>query len=314
MDKNLINPASDQRIEMFHEEFTLNARDGTRLFAQGWRPAQIPKAAICLVHGIGEHSGRYEYVGEFFARRGCALLALDLRGHGRSEGQRGHSPSLDILIDDIGRLHSEAVRRHPRVPLFLYGHSLGGVLAINYVLRHKPTLNGAVIASPALQNAIAEQRWKVAVARVLGSLFPRLTLPTDIDPACVSRDESVVQALLGDRLVHRDITLGLGKCGLAAMSWAVEHAGDWTLPVLVMHGTADRLAFPSGSEEFARRVSGDCTLKMWPSCYHELHNEPEREQVLLYGLEWMEQRCDSLLRTQISGEVRTPTPCSTPTN
>jgi alpha-beta hydrolase superfamily lysophospholipase len=162
---------------------------------------------------------------------------------------------------------------------------------INYALRQRPVVRGVILASAALRNAVAEQRFKVLVAQLLGGWFPRTRIPLGVDLAAgLSRSPSVAQSFRGDPLAHQRITLGLGKCGLAAMTWALDHAGEWQLPVLIMHGTHDRLADPAASETFAAKVRGDCTLKLWPNLWHELHSEPEKDEVFTYALDWIEHR------------------------
>ena len=134
---------------MQHIEFTQQAPDGIQFYFQGWQPETPPKAVVCLVHGLGEHSGRYAHVAAALNDAGYALLGFDLRGHGKSGGPRGHTPSYETLMDDIGRLLAEAAHRYPGRPQFLYGHSLGGNLVLNYALRRKPGIGGVVATSPA---------------------------------------------------------------------------------------------------------------------------------------------------------------------
>lgn len=271
-------------------ETTLKAFDGLDLYCRGWIPDKTPKALICLVHGLGEHCGRYAHVAEFFNRAGYALISFDLRGHGRSGGPRGHTPSFEAFMQDMDCLFQEAERRHGGLPRFLYGHSLGGILVLNYALRRKPALKGVVATSSGLRTALEQQKVKVTLARVLGTVFPAGTLPSGLDPATISRDPQVVAAYRADPLVHDSVSFGMGKYILDAIRWAFEHAAEFPLPLLLVHGTADALAFPRGSEEFAALVPKDCTLKLWPGLYHETHNEPEKAQVLEYTLEWLDAR------------------------
>ncbi|MFN3741580.1 MAG: lysophospholipase [Anaerolineales bacterium] len=262
--------------------------DGLALLGRGWEPQAAPKAVIGLVHGLGEHGGRYAHLAEVLTAAGYAVLTFDLRGHGRSAGPRGHMPSLEAFMRDIDRLLLQAEIRYPAKPRFLYGHSLGGILVLNYVLRRKPELRGAVVTSPGLRTALEEQKAKVTLVRLLGSLFPTLALPSGLDPHTLSHDQNVVQAYIHDPLVHDKITLGFGKIMLDVIPWTFAHAHELLLPLLLMHGTDDALTYARGSEEFARLAGEKVTFKLWPGLYHELHNEPQKQEVFQYLLQWLD--------------------------
>lgn len=268
-------------------EWVWKSFDGLDMFGRRWTPDGEPRAAIVLVHGLGEHCGRYSHVGEMLAGNGYALLGFDLRGHGKSGGQRGHAASFEAFMKDIDSMFAQAEGFFPGKRQFIYGHSLGGILTLNYVLRRKPPLAGAVVTSPGLRTALENQKGKVALAKMLGSLLPSSGLPSGLDAAAISRDPDVVRRYREDPLVHDKITFGMAKGLLDAIGWAFEHAGEFSIPLLLMHGTADQLAFDRGSKEFAALVKGDCTLKLWDGLAHETHNEPEKEQVFAYLREWL---------------------------
>ena len=161
---------------MQHIEFSQQAPDGIQFYFQGWQPETPAKAAVCLVHGLGEHSGRYAHVAAALNDAGYAVLGFDLRGHGKSGGPRGHTPTYDTLMDDIGRLLDEAAKRYPGAPCFLYGHSLGGNLVINYALRRKPSLAGVISTSPGLRVANPLPPLQVALAKVMNKLQPGMQM------------------------------------------------------------------------------------------------------------------------------------------
>lgn len=275
---------------MISEQCTWLSLDNIKLAGRCWRPEGEPAAVICLVHGLGEHTGRYEHVAERLAREGYALLAYDLRGHGSSGGQRCYCPDFESLMQDIDLLLEEADRRFFGLPKILYGHSLGGILVLNYSLRRKPDLAGVIATSSGLITAIQEQRGKVLLARALGSLLPRLSIKSGLDARGLSRDEEVVRAYLSDPLVHDRMTARMGKELLAAIDYAFTHANEFQLPLLLMHGSKDAIAYPSGSEKFSSSVTCDCTLKIWPDMYHELHNEIEKEDVFAYLIDWLREK------------------------
>ena len=265
--------------------------DGLSLAVRNWKPETEPKALICLVHGLGEHSGRYNHLGGYLKGAGYALLAFDLRGHGRSQGQRGYSPNFRALLQDISLSLEEGQKLYPGRPLFLYGHSMGGTLVLNYVLRNRPSLAGVIVTSPLLRTAFAPPLWKVILGRIMYYLWPNLSLANELDCQGISRDPAIVHAYKNDPLVHDRLTPRLGIDLLRGGLWAFEHAAEFTLPLLLMHGDADSIVSAKASGEFAARAGNSCTLKIWPGLYHELHNEPEKDEVLSYLLGWLEWRC-----------------------
>ena len=275
---------------MSTHEFEWKAGDGLKIYAQAWETDAQPKAVISLVHGLGEHSGRYAWVAETLNQGGYAVIASDLRGHGQSGGKRGHSPSFNAFMDDIAVLLSETAARYPGLPCFLWGHSLGGLLVSNYILRRKPQLKGVVITSPGFRTAVADQKMKIRLASILGKLLPEMSMPTGLDAKLLSRDPAGVERYVKDPLVHSTATLAMAKYTVEAIPYVYEHAGEWLLPLLLMHGDADALASVSGSEQLASLIKQDCTLKIWPGLWHETHNEPEKEQVLAYALGWLDSQ------------------------
>ena len=268
-------------------EWNWKSNDGLEMYAQSWEPEGTPKAVVCLVHGLGEHSGRYAHVGKAFTDVGFALAAFDLRGHGKSGGPRGHIPSFDAFMDDIEGFQKQLDERFSGLPRFLYGHSLGGILVLNYVLRRKPNFVGVISTAAGLRTSLEEQKAKIMMARVLGALMPSVAIPSGLDPTTISRNKEVVDKYVNDPLVHDKMSLGFGKIMLSELPWTFEHAHEFSLPLLIMHGTEDKLGYARGSEEFASHVKQNCTLKLWNGLYHELHNEPEQNEVLAFMIDWM---------------------------
>ena len=276
---------------MKHFETSWKARDGLDIFAQGWEPVALnPKAVVCLVHGLGEHSSRYAHVAEAFGKEGFVLFTSDLRGHGRSGGPRGHISSIEDFMQDIDVLLEQARARYPGLPLFLYGHSLGGIQVLHYGLLRKPKVKGVIATSSGLHTAIENQSMKVMMAKILGSLIPKVAIASGLDAKGISRDEKVVQAYNNDPLGHDRISLGFGKVMIGVTAWTLAHAGEFSLPLLLLHGKADTIAFPSSSTEFAAPLKEKCTLVLWEDAYHELHNEPEKAEVFTTMTLWMDAR------------------------
>jgi len=273
-------------------EANWQGKDGIKFFIQGWEPQLAkPKAVIALIHGLGEHIGRYAHVGKALTDAGYALMGFDLRGHGKSGGARGHSPSLDAFMQDIRQFFQQVTQRYPETPQFLYGHSLGGLLSLTYALQYSAGLKGVVVTDTALRSSLQEQKGKIAMVNMLGSLLPGLTIPSGLDATTISRDKGVVQKYVNDSLVHDKTSLGLGKSALTAIDFCFAHAKEFPLPLLIMHGSDDKLTYPSGSEDFAklaREGNADVTLKLWDGLYHEIHNEPEKMEVFQTMVAWLD--------------------------
>ncbi|MBZ4655099.1 MAG: lysophospholipase [Peptococcaceae bacterium] len=268
-------------------EFAWKTADGLELYAQGWLPEIPLEAVICLVHGLGEYCGRYFRFAAYLTRAGCAVLAFDQRGCGKSQGLRGHIPSYEVALDDISHLLDEASQRFPDSPCFLYGHSLGGNLVINYVLRRFPPLAGIIATSPWLRLAFEPPAFKVRLGRIMNSVWPSFTQANCLDIQALCRDPEVVETYKQDPLVHNRISARLFTTAFNSGKWALEHAKEFKLPLLLMHGSADRITSPQASSQFAKEVPGDCTFKLWDGLYHEIHNEREHQDVLNFLVEWI---------------------------
>jgi alpha-beta hydrolase superfamily lysophospholipase len=275
---------------LHHTEFNWQTNDGLQIFAQAWQPDEETKAVVALVHGLGEHSGRYAHVAAALTAAGYALVGFDHRGHGRSEGPRGHSPSWDALMDDIARLLKETAGRFPGCQVFLYGHSFGGNLVLNYILRRKPQLAGAIVTAPILRTAFQPPVWKIKLGETLYNLWPAFSLSNELDPKGLSHDAQVVTAYVNDPLVHNRISARLALDLLRNGGWAIAHASELSLPLLLMHGASDPVCSPQASQEFAQGASkNDCTFRPWDNLYHEIHNEPEQELVFQTMIQWMDE-------------------------
>lgn len=263
-------------------------KDGIEMFSMGWIPDGKTKAVIVLIHGLGEHVKRYQHVAERFNKSGYAVFGLDMRGHGESGGPRGHAKNLKVLFDDLDQFFSQLEQQNPGVPKYIYGHSLGGLQSLAYVPERKPKVAGVVVTGPSLKSAIEEQKVKVLLAKMMGKLCPSFTLLSGLDPSTLSRDQQVVDDYINDPLVHNKISSGLGLASLVAIALAKQSAPQFPVPVLVMHGGADKLGYPEGSINWAARAPKEkCILKVWDGFFHEIHNEPEKDQVITYALDWI---------------------------
>ena len=265
---------------------SLKAKDGTQLFVRENTPPQY-KGIICIVHGFGEHGGRYAHVAGFFNNNGFAVLAMDNRGHGKSEGKRGHAPGFDNYLDDIETFLTDTKQRLADVPMFLYGHSMGGNLTLNYVIRRQPTiLKGLIVTGPWIQLAFEPKPIMITLGKIMRSIIPTFTQDSGLNPDDVSRDQTVVAAYKADPLVHSKITASAGMSLTDSAAFLNTFAGEMPIPTLILHGTDDKLIAQSASEAFANRVK-NVDYKKYVGLYHEIHNDPEKMDVLNDILKWI---------------------------
>lgn len=275
---------------MRHEEGELEGVGGLRLFRRAWLPDGAARAAVVLVHGGAEHSGRYHWVGEQLTSRGYALHALDLRGHGRSEGQRAYVDRFAHAVEDVDRLVALAAERHPGLPLFVIGHSMGGCIALLYAMAHQDRLTGLVLSAPlaAIDGAPLPLR---LIGRALSVVAPK-TGVFQVDASGVSTDPEVVRAYENDPLVFR------GKLPARTVAEIADAVGRFpegvcaiTVPLLVMASPEDTIVEFAGSELVHGRCgSQDKTFIRYDGMAHEILNEPERQRVLDDIAAWLDER------------------------
>jgi alpha-beta hydrolase superfamily lysophospholipase len=190
-------------------EFDISSEKGKAFYACEWSPAGRPKALILIIHGLSDHAGRYRHLGAYFADSGYVLIIVDLRGHGKSFGKRGHFPSYNMIMDDISLFIKEAKMRHPALPLVLYGHSMGGNLVLNYLIRRRPDVVCAIVTSPWLRLTVKPPRYKIIMSKLVNKVFPSLTQADGINPSFLSHDDEVARLYIADDLVHSRISIQL---------------------------------------------------------------------------------------------------------
>ena len=252
-------------------------------------PDGPPRAALVLVHGLGEHSGRYEYLAAHCTARGYAVHAVDHYGHGRSEGLRGHVERFSVYLDGLRALRDDVRGQHADLPLFLLGHSMGGLIAAAFLGEDQASFRGCVLSGPALRSDAEPPKLAMALVRLISWLAPTAPL-IGLDPSGVSRDPAVVKAYMNDPLVHHGKATARLIAELSStMRATLAAAPAIGLPLLVLHGDADVLTSPAGSQALCdAAASADKTLKLYPGLYHEIFNEPERDQVLGDMSTWLE--------------------------
>ena len=243
-----------------------------------WSEVDAPEAVVVLIHGFGEHSGRYlQQVVPFFNRHRFCVMGFDLVGHGRTSGRRGHCSGYEQLMGLVGHAVQSARRHCPDTPLLLFGHSMGGNLALNFVLRGYGSPEGLIASSPYLRLAFRPPAWKWNLGKVLQKLAPSVTFPAGLDPKGISRDPAEVRAYTSDPLVHDRVSPNYSFPVIEAGEWAVANAGSLRVPALILHGAADPIIDPQGSRDFHEKAPGT-NLVVIPGGYHELHHDLDRDR------------------------------------
>ena len=244
------------------------------------------KAVIILVHGLGEHIQRYNYWADLFKKENIAFAGVDLPGHGRSEGKRGHINPFSLTSEMIDILIKSCNQTFPGTPVYLYGHSLGGTIVLDYLLKKSPRIRGAIVTSPLLRLGFEPSQAKVYLASALKFLIPGFTQPSGLILEHLSHDQKVVKDYKQDPLVHGQISVSLFHGMLNSARYCLGHASELKVPCLLIHGADDLICSPDGSREFASETE-KVTLKIWDGGYHELHNEPFKEEVYKYIIDWI---------------------------
>lgn len=264
------------------------SRDGTQLHERVW-PAEGPAyAVVVIVHGYGEHIGRYDQTARDLARTGLVVRGIDLRGHGQSGGVRGYCNRFDEYLEDVEGAVTRA--RGDGLPLFLLGHSFGGLVGAHYALKNPAGLEGMVLTSPFYKLALPVPPPKLWAAKLASRIYPKLSLPSGLKGADVSRDPDVVKAYDADPLNNKNATARWATESMAAQDTLLERAGQLQLPVLLVAGEADKVAYaPQSRIVFDRMGSTDKTLRMLAGQYHEVLNEPPADRNRTIGeiAEWL---------------------------
>ena len=271
-------------------EWKWKTKDGLEMYSKAWQPDGKSRGVVCIIHGVGEHIGRYHFDGEALSEAGYTVAGFDQRGFGQSQGQRGHTPSLEAYFDDIDKFLAEVAHRYPGQTRFLYGHSMGGILVLAYTPVRKPEVAGVIATGPGLKTSLEKQKVKVVMAKVLGKLLPTLSLKSGVPADLISRDLDEVEKYKHDPLVHPIVSTSWGKEMLRAIGIVYDNAPHFPLPLLLMHGGNDEVAYPSSSTTFAELAPKDkVTLMIWDGFKHELHTDPEKAGVFKVMVDWLNQ-------------------------
>jgi acylglycerol lipase len=267
-----------------HKEFNFNIYK-TDFYGRVWE-AKKTQAVVVLVHGMAEHSGRYQHVAKKLTDNHFSVVAFDHFGHGKTTGKRGHNPSFDAVLESVSKTIEKAKELFPNKPVFLYGHSMGGNAVINYVLRKKTTLKGLIATSPFLKLAFVPPKIKLTIGKLLQKIAPSITMGNELDANDLSRDKIEVDKYINDPLVHDKISPNFSLTFIKTGRWAIENAHKLRTPSFLLHGTNDKIIDYKGSQEFANNAD-ITTLKLYKGGYHELQNDLCKEEMLQDVVNWL---------------------------
>ena len=281
----------------------LETKDGLRLFEKCERPKNGARAVVVIVHGYGEHSGRYGHVVRRLVNAGYAVYAFDLRGHGRSPGARAFVRSFSEYLSDLEVYLTCVSEREPGKPIFILGHSLGGTIAALFAIDKKPGISGLILSAPLIKLPGNISPLFIRLVSLIGRILPKLPIENKVPPTLLSYDPKTVEDYKNDPLVYRG---GMPAGSARAISCALKRIQNGmagiSLPLLIMHGTDDRLADVSGSKELYKRArSTDKTLRLYDGFYHEILNEPGKEKPLNEIITWLNKRTNPFIH---NGGVR----------
>ena len=257
-----------------------------QLFHKSWLVDE-PKAVVGLVHGLGEHIMRYEHVANFFNKHQIAVLGFDRIGHGQSPGTRGDAPTYSSLLEEIDGLIAWAETDLPDVPLFIYGHSMGGQLVLMHQISRGHNIQGLISSAPVIGIPFPPNMIMKNLLLFLEKFWPSLIQDNGLQLKYLSKDKAVRDAYLADPLVHTKISLRIGVGLFDGMSVLKAFSGNIGVPLYLLHGAKDGITDPKSTQLFAGRLTGDVTVNIYENAFHELHNEPEQEDYLGEIVDWI---------------------------
>ncbi len=256
--------------------------DQCRIFYQSWK-AHSPRGVVAIAHGLGEHSGRYSNLVDSMAGDRVSIYSMDHRGHGRSEGQRGHVNRFSEYVEDLNTMIQLIRTENPEAPLIVFGHSMGGVIAYQYTLNYPREVNGLILSSAGLMPSLDQSPVKLGLVRILSRLVPSTSVATGLDSKHLSHDQTVVSDYINDPLVHDKVSCRWFMEFVQAGKESLSRAEELKLPLLIIHGSDDQIVNVQGSREvMAKASSQDKGIHIYEGLYHETLNEvsPDKDMVL----------------------------------
>lgn len=275
-------------INQIRKEFEFEIANQV-LKGQSYLP-DTSEASILIIHGMGEYSRRYEKnMVPFFLKQSIAVFSYDQFGHGLSDEIRGHHPGYRYLLDSIEAVLGKIQRIVPQSRVYLYGHSMGGNVAINYALRRSSSLSGLIITSPFLKLAFDPPKWKMILGKLLAQWMPKLTMNSGLDSNFLSRDPEEVKQYNDDPMIHDKISAAYSLEMMEHGQWAIDHADQLKLPVFLAHGQQDQITSCSASRQFAINAGSLVQFEMFHEAFHEIHNDLDYRVLQEKILEWLNQ-------------------------
>jgi len=274
--------------------FNWETQGKTKIFAQKWLRDNKTRAAIIIVHGLGEHSSRYAHIAKMLNEENIAVFSFDHRGHGKSGGSRGDIPSYDIACDDIDELLKIVRKEFPVIPIFLYGHSLGGAIVLNYGLTRNSQIKGIICTSPGLGTNDPIPKIQLKSVKFLSTFAPKVTINNGLDVENLSHDQNVIQAYKNDPLVHPKISTRLALELITKGQKMIEMADQFKYPLLLLQGEKDHLVNPKLTKQFAENAKNtNIRYIQFPDLFHEMHNELNNEEFLLSIKSWLNEQINN---------------------
>ena len=266
--------------------YTISASDGTNLFIRDYS-IQNSNKVMLIIHGLGEHSGRYLTLIQDFNNKNISVFTIDIRGHGKSGGKRGHSPSYKQLMSDIQYFIKHVTHKVSNQKYFLYGHSFGGNLVINYSFHKNKKIHGVIATSPCIKPAITPSKIKLFMGKLFRKVIPSLSLNNGININGISKNLQVIKDYIDDPLTHSKISIQLSLDLVSSGIFALENSKNITVPMLVFHGSNDKLTSYSASKKLVENAGSNIKFIGFNDAYHEIHNEPEKDELLINIFNWI---------------------------
>ena len=265
---------------MKKKSYFIKSKDGSNLMYYSWLPNKKINVAIGIIHGLGEHSNRYDDFAEYFCKKGFGVYSIDLRGHGKSEGKRGHINNFKKLIDDSEEMFINIRKENLNVPMVMFGHSLGGCIALNYLCENQSKeIDLAIISSPWLRTVLEPPKFILYIQKILVGLFPSLTLNNRLDPYDLSKDTDIVKKYIEEPLVHNKISLKMFSEVNKAIDKIENESEKINIPVLLLHGKKDNIISFKGTKKISKKINNS-KLILYEGLYHEPHNDLEKNEIL----------------------------------
>lgn len=275
---------------MNEENYHIYSAGSIQIYCTRREPVNKTKAILLIVHGLGEHQGRYEEMASKFVEQDIAVFTFDHRGHGKSDGKRGHADSVEQLVEDTEHVMMKCRSLFLDIPIFLFGHSMGGqVVASLLDAKKSKEVAGAIISSPWIQLANPPPQWQINLVKKVAGIFPSITLPNRINPQYISSVKEEVDLYTNDPVIHNKISFSLFASLYTKGNYLYHHAQSSNLPVVVCHGTEDEITSLDGSAHYQKLLGEMTEFKTWKNSRHEPHHDHEKDNVINYYIDWVKK-------------------------